>query len=159
MNVPPLAPLQRVLAALDAAGIPAVVGGSALLVSLGLVDEARDWDVVTDADPDAVSRALRVARLPARRSGPEGRYLSDALFSLTLDHAEIDVIVRFAVRADDGTVVRIPARRGETWNGLPMARADDWHAAYVGMGRPQRAALLTPRRAAPRGAPSCAADS
>jgi len=131
-----------VLDALATADIPAVVGGSALLVALGLVEEARDWDVVTDAAPDAVGAALRVAGLPAEASGPAGRYLSEALYSVDFADAEIDVIVRFAVRADDGSVVRIPARAGEPWNGLPMAHPDDWRAAYAAMGRPDRAALL-----------------
>jgi hypothetical protein len=141
VTLPPLAPLRRVLDALEAADIPAVVGGSAFLVALGILTEARDWDVVTDADPDLVAAALRAAGLPVEPSGPSERYPSE-LFSVDLDGAEIDVIVRFAVRADDGEVVHVPARAGTPWNGLPMARPDDWRAAYRAMGRPERAALL-----------------
>ncbi|WP_395641103.1 nucleotidyltransferase domain-containing protein [Pseudolysinimonas sp.] len=142
MTVPPFAPLRRVLDSLSAAGIPAVVGGSALLVAMGVDTEVRDWDVVTDADPEAVAAALRAAGLRAERSEASERYVSEALFTVRLDDAMIDVIVRFAVRADDGVVVRIPARPGTLWNELPMAHPDDWSAAYRAMGRPERAALL-----------------
>lgn len=39
-------------------GMPSVVGGSALLASLGLVNRINDWDLVTDAGPAAVQQVL-----------------------------------------------------------------------------------------------------
>lgn len=61
--------VAAVLAALDAEGVPAVVGGSTLLAAHGLVDVVNDWDVVADADPAAVATALADLPHPVRRAG------------------------------------------------------------------------------------------
>lgn len=140
--LPPLAPLQRTLATLTAAGFAPVVGGSALLVALGAATEARDWDVLVEGDPAAVRDALIAAGIPAAPAPASATFASGALFSARHEGAAVDVIVNFAIRAADGTIVRVPARPGTGWNGLPMARADDWIAAYDAMGRPDRAAAL-----------------
>lgn len=143
MAVPPLRPLQQVLSALESAGISAVVGGSALLVSLGLAESANDWDVVTDADPDAVAAALEGGGFAATHGGPSGQFASEALFRIDQGDAHIDVISRFAVRSAEGRTVAVPARLGARWRGLPMARRDDWWAAYTAMGRTAQASLLS----------------
>ena len=141
-RLPDFGPLRRTRAALDAAGLAPVVGGSALLVALGAADEARDWDVVVDGDPEAVRDALYAAGIPAEPAPASATFASDALFAVDLDGTDVDVIVNFAIRSADGTVVRVPAQPGIPWNGLPMARAADWIAAYTAMGREDRAVAL-----------------
>lgn len=145
MSLPPLEPLRRVLAALETAGMAPVVGGSALLVALGLAETANDWDVVVDADPDAVAAALEAAGVRVARTPGHPPFESAALFAVDSEGAAIDVIVGFAIRGAGGALVEIPARPGTPWRGLPMAHPDDWVRAYAAMGRPERAALLRSR--------------
>ena len=53
--------LPAVLAALGNASVVAAVGGSGLLAPLGLTSRVRDWDITTDASPQAVRAALTAA--------------------------------------------------------------------------------------------------
>ena len=134
--------VARLQAALRDAGIGSVVGGSGLLASLGLVDTVNDWDLVTDGDEDTIRRVLRALALPdAPDPGDAGRFATRALHRLERDGEQVDLLVGFALRTADG-VLSIPAAPGGTWNGLVMARPEDWVLAYRAMGRAERAALL-----------------
>ena len=140
-STPPLDAVKKVQAALIAAGIPSVVGGSGLLVSLGLIGRAHDWDLVTDGEPEEVRRVIEGLGFAYRTKGPMGAYRSAAVFTIDADDHEIDVLVQFCL-ATEGRTVSIPARRGHTWNGMIMARPQEWATAYRLMGRTQRAELL-----------------
>lgn len=54
MKQPPLSLIEEIQQKFAARGIHNVVGGSAVLASLGLVEEVHDWDLLTDAAPEAV---------------------------------------------------------------------------------------------------------
>lgn len=129
---------------LQAAGVCTVLGGSALLASLGLTDRVRDWDLVTDVEPPVVQRALTDLGHRYRRLPPSGVFRSRAAFSFAVEGVSIDIIVQFAIATPGGTI-RIPARPGATWHGLRMARPQDWASAYALMGRPEKAAALERR--------------
>ncbi|HLS25771.1 MAG TPA: hypothetical protein VK063_07855 [Beutenbergiaceae bacterium] len=126
---------------LAAAGVPTVLGGSALLASLGLTTQVRDWDLVTDADAAIARNALeRLGHAYARRP-PTEVYRSAAALTFKVQGLEVDLLVQFAIRTSQGTVA-IPARPGATWHGLTMARREDWARAYALMGRQEKAVAL-----------------
>ena len=128
--------------ALHAAGAGSVVGGSALLASLGLVDTVNDWDVVTDAAAEDVEAVLIGLGLPAApAAGDAAGFATRALHRLERDGERVDLLVGFAIRTTDG-VIDIPATPGGTWRGLTMARPEDWALAYRAMGRTEKAELL-----------------
>lgn len=142
-RTPPLDTVRAVQQALAAEGVVAVVGGSGMLVSLGLVDEARDWDLVLPLGTTVVvERVLAALGLKAQRApGGHPQFATEALFTIDAGDHGIDVLVGFAIRTDDG-VVAVPARAGASWRGLVMARPGDWVVAYRAMGRDARAQLL-----------------
>jgi hypothetical protein len=152
VRLPDLAPVVRLQRALADAGAPSVVGGSALLASLGLVDVVHDWDVLTDGEELAVAEALAGLGMQATREPGEslpavpGSFASRALYRISDGPTEIDLIVGFAIRTSGGTVA-IPAIPGRTWRGLTLARPEEWVLAYAAMGRPEKAALLLQVRA------------
>lgn len=153
-STPPLEPVTAIQAAFRDAGVPAVVGGSAVLASLGLVDDVRDWDVVVDADATVVERVLGELGLPVERAEPHPGFASDALLRVDAGDHTVDVLVRFRIRTADG-VVEIPAREGARWRGLVLSRPEDWRVAYAAMGRMDRAAALASSlRRARRASPS-----
>jgi len=139
--LPPLEPVRQLQEALGRSGIESVVGGSGLLASLGLVDVVHDWDLVIDADPEAVQRVLDDMGLRHSRKPREGIFHSRAALLVDAPDHSIDVLIGFALEAGD-EVVRIPARPGAVWQGLQMARAQEWILAYRLLGRPERAQLL-----------------
>ena len=143
-STPPLEAVKKVQGTLSRAGIPTAVGGSGLLVSLGLIDRAHDWDLVTDGEPEEVRSVIEGLGLAYRTKGPMGVYRSAAVFTIDAGDHEIKVLVQFCL-ASAGRAVSIPARRGHTWNGLVMARPQEWATAYRLMGRTQRAELLDSR--------------
>lgn len=140
--VPPLETVKLLQERLLAAGIPSVIGGSALLVSLGLLERANDWDLVTDAEPAAVRPVLDEIGLAYSLAETSGIFRTGALFTVSAEDHEIDVLVQFALEAPEGVVV-IPARAGEMWRGLRMARPEEWRLAYRLLGRDDRADLLS----------------
>lgn len=141
VSMPPLGTVQTVQASLGRAGIPSVVGGSALLASLGLTREVHDWDLVTEGDPADVRKVVDALGLPYRQKEPVGIFRSAAVFTVGAEGHEIDVLVGFALDSS-GTAVSIPAEPGERWNGLTMARPEDWAVAYRLLGRTEQARAL-----------------
>ena len=144
--VPPTGTVRMLQESLFTAGITSVIGGSGLLVSRGLLEKANDWDLVTDAKPAEVRQVLDELGLTYSRAETSGVFRTEALFRVSAEDHEIDVLVRFALDSADG-VVPIPARAGRMWRGLRMARPEEWQLAYRLLGREDRAALLssTPR--------------
>ncbi len=143
VRTPPLDIVRALQQAFAVEGVVSVVGGSGLLASLGLADEAHDWDLVLPVGSAPVAeQVLAQLGLEAQRApGGHPQFATEALFTIDAGDHSIDVLVGFAVRTDAG-VVSVPARAGASWRGLVMARADDWVAAYRAMGRDARASLL-----------------
>lgn len=134
--------VRRLQGALEDAGIGSVVGGSGLLASLGLTDTVNDWDLVTDADEEAVAAVLRALGMPAEpETGNPGAYATRALHRLEHGGEQVDLLVGFALHTPEG-ILHIPARPGGSWRGLTMARPEEWVLAYRAMGRAEKAALL-----------------
>lgn len=138
---PPLRVVQAVHRDLAARG-QVVLGGSGLLHALGLVDSVADWDLVTDVPAEQVAGVLADRSLVAQRLGGDlPGFATAALFRVDAGDHQIDVLVDFAIRVA-GRVTAIPARPWRTWQGMTLARPEDWALAYELMGREEKAALL-----------------
>lgn len=153
-SIPPLQTVTRLQSALSEAGIESVVGGSGLLASLGLIQTVQDWDLVIDSEAGveveggrrvspvpAVEQVLAVMGLPHQRRQRSGIFRTSAALQVEAGDHSIDVLVGFALESQ-GRVVSIPARPGPMWQGLRMARPEEWLVAYRLMGRAERAAAL-----------------
>ena len=138
--IPPIEPLRQVVDRLASAGISAALGGSGLLYSLGLVDAVRDWDLTTDADVPAVIAAL--GDLPWSQS-PTGdqSYATASRINVTPHGADIDLMVKFAVRSETG-VVRLPTIVTGQFESIPVGSPEVWAVAYQLIGRPAKADML-----------------
>lgn len=138
---PPLGLVQALSADLAGRG-QVVLGGSALLYALGLVESVGDWDLVTDVPADQVAEVLAARGLPAeRRSGDSAQFATAALFRVPAGDHQIDVLVDFAIRTG-GQVTAIPPRPWRTWQEMTLGRPEDWALAYELMGRAEKAELL-----------------
>jgi hypothetical protein len=135
-RLPPLEPARRVAATLECQGIACALGGSGLLVALGLAERARDWDFTTDAPLERVSEALRA--FPAESMGPNGIH---ADHKLMLEGGSVEVIVGFSFRSE-GRVIRMPTIVTGRWNDLPLGSPEVWAVAYELLERPAKSALL-----------------
>ncbi|MFD5552821.1 hypothetical protein ACFWIA_03150 [Streptomyces sp. NPDC127068] len=142
MRIPSVTVVQHVVRCLSTHGMEPALGGSGLLVALGLADTAHDWDLTVDSQGEAVREALDeggFSFLDATGGDPvyatHRRYLIDGG-----DHS-VDLLVGFALRTAD-EVVPLPSRVTGSWSGLPLADPKVWERAYVLLGRHHKAALL-----------------
>jgi hypothetical protein len=141
-RTPPLTVVTAVIAALQAHGVVAAVGGSGLLAALGLINQVRDWDVSCDAPTETVEAALHSTGLRYTRAvAGDGQHATRARFAVVAEDHEVDVLVGFAIR-DGGHVIPLPTRVTSRWRGLPMADPTVWLTAYRLLGRHQRADCL-----------------
>lgn len=137
--------LRTVLTALERHGLGPTLGGSGLLMAHGLVSEARDWDVLVDAEPEAVQAALDEARLAWVEADERGdRYATDGRLLVLLNGVEVDVMVGFAIwpggRESGNAPVRIPSLPSGAWSDTPLGSLEAWLVAYRLMereGRPE----------------------
>ena len=83
MKQPPLSLIVEIQQKFAARGIHSVVGGSAVLASLGLVEDVQDWDLLTDAAPEAVQEVLEALGRSYERLGPAGVFRSEGLFRVS----------------------------------------------------------------------------
>src|SRR5258707_4371901 len=102
MKSAPIEPLLEVLGALERAKVTCAVGASGLLISLGIWNEAHDWDLTTDAPIERVRAAL--ASFETSWHGSSGIHADQ---KLVIGTGEVECIVGFAIRSEAG-VARIP---------------------------------------------------
>lgn len=139
LQLPPREGLDRLLSVLRGQGWQPAVGGSGLLVALGLGTVAHDWDVTVDAPAEAVIVALDRAGLTYRDgTRTDGVYGTDRCLKV---HDQLDLMVNFALRGPDG-LEPLPTRVSGTWRGLPLADPVVWARAYQLLGRAEKADRL-----------------
>jgi hypothetical protein len=142
---------ERVAAALEAvarrlqqAGIPFLLGGSALLHALGARVDVGDLDLVLRAEDRERLRAASGAWWRAVTTEPTALFRSAWKATLEVDGVEVDALGGLAW-ADADRVVRMPFRAEGTWRcgevEVPLAPGADWLALYE-LYRPERAAEL-----------------
>ena len=139
---PPLDVVQDVVTSIQRRGGVAALGGSGLLAALGLVDVVVDWDLTTDSPQALVATVL--ADLPyshLRLTAGDTPFASEARFAINGGAHAVDIIVRFAVRGDQGETPIATRVTGE-WLGLPIGDPMAWAVAYRAIGRFERAGLL-----------------
>jgi hypothetical protein len=123
-QLPPFESLDAVTRRLESARVEFALGGSALGHALGLVTEVRDWDLTTEAAPEAVEDALR--DLTPVRHGNSGVHADHKV--VCFDGA-VEVICQMAFFTPGG-VVRIPTVVTGTWRGYPIGSPAAWAVAY-----------------------------
>lgn len=139
---PPLDVVLRIVAELEARGLPVAVGGSAVLAAQGLIDRVRDWDVTCEGEPEQVAALLDGLGLTWSAPASAGRpFATRARYVVDAGDHEIDVLVGFAGWAGD-RVEAFPVRPVSSWLGLPIADPRVWARAYRLIDRPERASQL-----------------
>ncbi|MDP9370228.1 MAG: hypothetical protein M3Q03_18475 [Chloroflexota bacterium] len=136
----PLESLLDVTQTLAATGVEVALGGSGLLVAMGLRDNARDWDLTTDSPWDRVRPNLDGISWQEAPRGDD-RYASAYRLLIPADGHDINLIGRFAIRAPGG-VCRLPTIVTGAWNRVPLGSPAVWAVAYRLMGHHDRADLL-----------------
>lgn len=133
---PPIGPLRGLVARIEDAGLVCALGGSGLLVALGLAREAHDWDLTTDAPRERLETLLSDLR-PAH-VGSGGIHADQ---KLVFEASKTECIIGFAFHVG-GAVVRVPTRVTGRWKDVPIGSPEAWAIAYTLLGRAPKADLL-----------------
>jgi hypothetical protein len=128
VTTPPREHLDQVARALDAAGIEWALGGSALCMALGLASRVGDWDLTTDAAPEAIVAALRDLTPAPELHGNSGIHADHKVVCFG---GTVEVISRFAFFGEDDAVIRIPTIVTGKWQGYPVGSPLAWAVAYT----------------------------
>jgi hypothetical protein len=140
------AALEAVALRFEAAGVPFLLGGSALLAALGLEVTVGDLDLVARAEDRAAVEAAAGNWWRDTETAPTPLFRSAWKATLEVDGVEVEVLGGLAWTASDGgPVVRMPFRAEGTWRcgaaAVPLAPAAHWLLLYERY-KPERAAQL-----------------
>lgn len=144
MNERQEAALRAVALRLHEAGIPFLLGGSALLHALGAKVEVGDIDLVLRPEDRERLRAAAGDWWRALTTEPTPLFRSAWKATLEVEGVPVEALGGLAW-ADGDRVVRMPFSAASTWRcgdvEVPLAPADHWLALYR-LYRPDRAAAL-----------------
>jgi hypothetical protein len=142
------AALEAVALRLQAAGVPFLLGGSALLHALGLDVTVHDLDLVARPQDRAALETAASDWLVATTTEPTPLWRSPWKAELAVGGVAVDVLGGLGwTLADGGPVARMPFRAEGAWRcgaaAVPLAPAAHWLLLYERY-RPERAAALAP---------------
>ncbi|MEB5481034.1 hypothetical protein P8825_15815 [Shouchella clausii] len=133
--------LFTVASKLKANQIAFSLGGSGLLYALGLTETVNDWDIMTNANKNAVEQALFPIKTFETGQTGDNLFVSGYKLFVEKNGQEVEIIGDFALRSEVD-ICRIPADAAFHWQGIPVGSPEAWLVAYVLMGRDKKAAML-----------------
>ena len=116
------------------------LGGSGLLLSLGLTNTVNDWDVMVEAPKERVLRALLNEQVEEIRSGD---YPFGTAYKLVVssESPQVELIGGLSIHTSKG-ICRLPSIPCATWNGIQIGSPEVWYVAYTLMNRTEKAGIL-----------------
>jgi hypothetical protein len=138
--IPDIGNLVAVTQTLDQSGIRYSLGGSGLMLSLGLSDTVGDWDVMVDAPKDQVMKALQHEQVAEIMSG-DYPFGTDYKLVVQSDAPQVEIIGGLSIYTDEG-LCRLPSIPSAMWNGIQVGSPEVWYVAYALMNRSAKAAIL-----------------
>ncbi|NQX61200.1 hypothetical protein [Paenibacillus qinlingensis] len=138
--IPDIKNLVAVTQTLEHAGICYSLGGSGLMLSLGLTNTVGDWDVMVDAPKEQVKSALQHEHIEEITSGD---YPFGTAYKLVIHSQapQVELIGRLSIYTDEG-LCRLPSIPSTIWNGIHVGSPEVWYVAYALMNRSAKAAIL-----------------
>ncbi len=120
------------------------LGASSMLYFYGLVERARDIDlIVHEDDAQRAMNLLRPHALNIKTDDGKGKYATKYFYEMQIDGQDVDFIGGYKILRK-GWVYSFPVLgratlRSIAFEGraLPVTRIEDWYAAYLVMGDPK----------------------
>lgn len=125
---------------LEQSGISYSLGGSGLLLSLGLTDSVHDWDIMTEAPKDRFMAALQNYEVADITSG-DYPFGSEYKLLFHKENPQVEAIGGFSIYSDNG-LCRMPSIPVCRWNGIQVGSPEVWYVAYALMHRKEKADSL-----------------
>ncbi|KRF08062.1 hypothetical protein ASG89_16640 [Paenibacillus sp. Soil766] len=137
---PDIRSLVAVTRSLEQAGIRYSLGGSGLMLSLGLTDTVGDWDVMVEAPLEQVKHALQHEQIEEITSG-DYPFGTDYKLVVHCDAPQVEIIGGLSIYSSGG-LCKLPSIPSSSWNGIQVGSPEVWYVAYALMNRSAKAAIL-----------------
>lgn len=132
--------LTLVTSQLESSNIKYALGGSGMLLSLGLSDTINDWDIMTDAPKEQILKALQQFRIK-ETTGAEYPFGTEYKLAIHENVPQVEILGRFAIY-NDQQLCNIPTVPATIWQGVQVSAPEVWYVAYALMERTAKADLL-----------------
>lgn len=132
--------LTLVTAQLEVSHIQYALGGSGMLLSLGLTDNVNDWDIMTDAPKEQILKALQPFTIK-ETTGAEYPFGTEYKLAIHQNDPQVEILGRFAIY-NDQQLCNIPTAPTTIWQGVQISAPEVWYVAYALMERTAKADLL-----------------
>lgn len=133
---------------LNSAKIRWSLGGSLLLYFEGLNSHVNDIDIVVHED-DYLALLEVLNEYDYIYMEPNDSYLTEHFFSLKSEDIDVDIMINFKVVRNDKIYnypFNIKKQISVDDTLIFLASLDEWHEAYLAMGRIDKAKLIKERR-------------
>lgn len=132
--------LLLVTAQLESSNIKYALGGSGMLLSLGLTDTVNDWDIMTDTPKEHILKALQHFTIK-ETTGAEYPFGTEYKLAIHGDDPQVEILGKFAIY-NDQQLCNIPTIPATIWQGVQVSAPEVWYVAYALMERTAKADLL-----------------
>lgn len=134
--------LMQVITQLQRQKINYALGGSGMLLSLGLTESVNDWDIMTDAPKAQLLNALYGLKIE-ETTGPEHPFGTEYKL-VVYEHEQdrqVDILGNLAIFSDNH-LCKMPTIPTTSWHGVQVSAPEIWYVAYALMNRTSKAELL-----------------
>jgi hypothetical protein len=132
--------LMSVVKILDQNNIKYALGGSGLLLSLGLTDKVNDWDITIEIPKNDLLNILKFNELKEIESG-DHPFFSKYKFLIHNFNPKVEIIGYFSIKTENG-VCNLPSISVRKWRGIQIGSPEVWYVAYSLMNRIEKANKL-----------------
>lgn len=132
--------LTLVTSQLESSNIKYALGGSGMLLSLGLSDTINDWDIMTDAPKEQILKALQHFTIK-ETTGAEYPFGTEYKLAIHENDPQVEILGKFAIY-NDQQLCKIPTIPATIWQGVQISAPEVWYVTYALMERTAKADLL-----------------
>ncbi|MEE6449251.1 hypothetical protein RAH41_01615 [Gottfriedia acidiceleris] len=132
--------LISVVNVLEQNNIKYALGGSGLLLSLGLTNEVNDWDLTIEYPKNDLLNVLKSFDIKVIGSG-DYPFASKYKFLIHNDNPKVEIIGYFSIITSNG-VCNLPTISVKEWKDIQIGSPEVWYVAYSLMNRVEKANKL-----------------
>ncbi|ODG91243.1 MULTISPECIES: hypothetical protein [Bacillaceae] len=132
--------LISVVKVLEQNNIKYALGGSGLLLSLGLTNEVNDWDITIENPKNELLNVLKSFDIKEIDSG-DYPFASKYKFLVHNVNPKVEIIGYFSIKTSNG-VCNLPTISVKEWKNIQIGSPEVWYVAYSLMDRIEKANKL-----------------
>lgn len=132
--------LLSVVKIIEQNNIKYALGGSGLLLRLGLANTVNDWDITIEYPKNELLNILKHFDVKEIESG-DHPFASKYKLLVHSVHPKVEIIGYFSIKTESG-VCKLPALSEDRWCDVQIGSPEVWYVAYSLMNRTEKSNKL-----------------